>query len=409
MVLYLKQVVCTCAVCPFERQKWINEDRIEESNLFSPVWGRFTAGLQAQQFPLWTTTIFRRTQLAFQATRVYDRAKKVLTAHLHTLYSQDSLTKRSWKQLFAVWKTTALHCWTPRTTSDAIHSRHRLMVWKNAVFKKKALQLAGKLFSWSLVPIQAVQEEPHQAGIAFQKALKFRTARIAFKSSSTTGLFAKWKSPRNEPGWLSSSSGNLKLPKDVVKKKLYEALESSPGVASTSEDLAHKTCSPSASISDFICRWSSCTALHSTCACKAISYMAWLLLTASKTSPTTLCCLHCLFFTSRFSAGPWYQICSCPIKKASVWHSRENVLCCVHVCIYNTKGSSSSCSRKKIVARRGAGHLAPAQNIWTTSAMGLCTFDIPGSNITINSVNSIYRMSFVLVIQCKWYQNTAKS
>lgn len=96
-------------------------------------------------------------------------------------------------------------------------------------------------------------------------------------------------------------------------------------------------------------------------------------------------------------------------KKASVWHSHENVICCVHVCIYNSNGSSSNCSRKKIAARQGADHLAPDQNIWTISAVGLCVLDIPGSNITINSVNSIYRMSFVLVIQRKWYQNTARS
>lgn len=137
MVLYLKQVVRTCAACPLERQKLINEDRIEEINLFSPVWGRFTAGLQAQHFLFWTITIFRRMQLTFQATSICDHAKTVPVVHLHTLYSQDSLTKRSWKQLFAMWKTTVLHCWTPRTASDAIHSRHHLMIWKHLVFKKK--------------------------------------------------------------------------------------------------------------------------------------------------------------------------------------------------------------------------------------------------------------------------------
>lgn len=218
MVLYLKQVICTCAACPLKRQKIINEGRTKESDLFSPVWGRFTAGLQAQQFPFWTITIFRRMQLVFQAARVCDCATGVPVAHLHTLYSQDSSTKRSWKQLFAMWKTTALHCWTPRTASDAIHSRHHLVIWKHPVFKKKGLWLAWKLFSWSLVPSRAVQEELCQAGIAFQKALKFRTAWFTFKLSST-GLFAKWKSPRNELGWLSSTSRNLKLPKDVHSRE----------------------------------------------------------------------------------------------------------------------------------------------------------------------------------------------
>ena len=93
------------------------------------------------------------------------------------------------------------------------------------------------------------------------------------------------------------------------------------------------------------------------------------------------------------------------LLKVSVWHSHENIICC----IYNNNGLSSSCSRKKIVAGQVADHLAPAQNIWTTSAMGLCLLYIPGSNITINSINSIYRMSFILVIQCKWYQNTARA
>lgn len=126
-------------------------------------------------------------------------------------------------------------------------------------------------------------------------------------------------------------------------------------------------------------------------------------------SSTTLCYLYSVLHTTLFSQFliPNLQL---PYKeKASVWHSHENVICYVHVCIYNNNGSSSSCSRKKIAAREGADHLAPDQNIWTISAVGLCVLDIPGSNITINSVNSIYRMSFVLVIQCKWYQNTARS
>lgn len=132
-------------------------------------------------------------------------------------------------------------------------------------------------------------------------------------------------------------------------------------------------------------------------------------LAVAPSSSSTLCYLYSVLHTMLFS---WSLIPNLQLpykEKDSAWHSHENVICCVHVCIYNNNGSSSSCSRKKIVARQRADHLAPDQNIWTISAVGLCVLDIPGSNITINSVNSIYRMSFVLVIQCKWYQNTARS
>lgn len=88
----------------------------------------------------------------------------------------------------------------------------------------------------------------------------------------------------------------------------------------------------------------------------------------------TVCSSH-----HAFQLVPDTRFAAALLKKVSVWHSHKNIICCVHICIYSNNGSSSRCSRKKIVARQGADHLAPAQNIWTTSAVGLCMFDIPGS------------------------------
>lgn len=58
-------------------------------------------------------------------------------------------------------KTTCASLSTPRTTSDAIHSRHCLTISKHPVLKKKALWLAWQLFSCSLVPRWVVQEGWH--------------------------------------------------------------------------------------------------------------------------------------------------------------------------------------------------------------------------------------------------------
>lgn len=55
--------------------------------------------------------------------------------------------------------------------------------------------------------------------IALLEAPKFRTACMIFKSFLTTELFAKWNSPSNELGWLSSISRNLEPSKDICLRE----------------------------------------------------------------------------------------------------------------------------------------------------------------------------------------------
>lgn len=219
--------------------------------------------------------------------------------------------------------------------------------------------------------------------------------------------FVKWKSCRNEPGRLSSSSGNLQLPKDVHSR---EAVRWSFTISFKGKkhvrNIQATTCAVLLCPAE-ISSGSGAVAPLSTQPALARQSLLWPGC-CSQPHHTVLSVLSVLH-TTLFSRSLILNL-QLPYKeKASVWHSHENVICYVHICIYNNNGSSSNCSRKKIVARWGADHLAPDQNIWTISATGLCMLDIPGSNITINSVNSIYRMSVVLVIQCKWYQNTARS
>lgn len=170
---------------------------LNNATCFPWFWTDLQQGSKPSSAHFEPLTTLRRMQLLFRATRGCARARRVLAAHLHSLYSQASLPKWRWTQLLlmgnAMWKATVLHRSAPRTASNAIHAGHCLLIWNHPVFKKMALWLVCKLSSWSFC-----QWEPHQDGIAFQKAPKFKTACITFKSAPTTWLLAKWRSPRNE-------------------------------------------------------------------------------------------------------------------------------------------------------------------------------------------------------------------
>lgn len=124
--------------------------------------------------------------------------------------------------------------------------------------------------------------------------------------------FVKWKSCRNEPGRLSSSSGNLKLPKDVHSR---EAVRWSFTISFKGKK--HVRTSRPQRVQSF------CAQLRFHLAVERLHRSAPNLHSqgnlfyglAVAPSPTTLCYLYSLFFTPRFSAGPWFRICSCPIKK----------------------------------------------------------------------------------------------
>lgn len=89
--------------------------------------------------------IIRRTQLLFQATGVCDHAKRVPADCLHTLYSQDSLTKRIWKHLLLCEKPQPFIAGLQRLPEMLfILGTISLLIWKHPVFKKKALWLAWK-------------------------------------------------------------------------------------------------------------------------------------------------------------------------------------------------------------------------------------------------------------------------
>lgn len=142
-------------------------------------------------------------------------------------------------------KTTCASLSTPKTTSNAIHSRHCLTIWKHPVLKKKALWLAWKLLSWFLAARWVVQDELCQASTAFQKASKFRTAWIVFKLSSTTELLLSVRvAGMSQAEWAAVVGTSNPLRMYTADKQLGEVLQSPPRVKSTSEDLGHNMCSP---------------------------------------------------------------------------------------------------------------------------------------------------------------------
>lgn len=134
--------------------KGTNEQMRAELNnttCFPQFWTDLQQGSKPSSARFEPLTTLRRTQLLFRSTEVCVHARRVLAAHLHSLYSQASLPKWRRTQLLqmgnAMWKATALRCSAPRTASNAIHAGHCLMIWKHPVFKKTALWLAFKLFS----------------------------------------------------------------------------------------------------------------------------------------------------------------------------------------------------------------------------------------------------------------------
>lgn len=144
-------------------------------------------------------------QLMFQATRLCVCAKE----SCQPIFTPSTPKIRWWKGAASRYLLCPheIHMYFTvhsKTTSNAIHSRHYLTIWKHPVLKKKALWLAWKLLSWFSVARWVVQDELCQVSTAFQKASKFRTAWIVFKLSSITEIFVKHKSRGNEPGWVSS-------------------------------------------------------------------------------------------------------------------------------------------------------------------------------------------------------------
>lgn len=144
-------------------------------------------------------------------------------------------------------------------------------------------------------------------------ALHFRRLQnskwTGFKLSSITELFAKCKSRRNEPGWLSSSSGNLKLSDHVHSREAVRW-----GFTISSKGKKHSRRSGPQYVQSF------CAHLrfhllveHSPSNLHLQGDLIYGLAVAP--SSITLCYLYSLVFTPRFSAGPWFQICSCCIKK----------------------------------------------------------------------------------------------
>lgn len=145
MVLHLKQVACICvASWKAEMHKWGQNLRRQ---LVFPSLGQICGRASSPAVPI-------LNHHNFQENAAHLSSHKVLSLCQGSHDSPSShpplprfLDEKGLEAdiCYVHMKTTCASLSTPKTTSNATHSRHCLTIWKHLVLKKKALWLAWKL------------------------------------------------------------------------------------------------------------------------------------------------------------------------------------------------------------------------------------------------------------------------